>query len=178
MTWTTESALNILYPSLEPTLIYRPTDDEWVIETSLFVANKEWPNNSFQPNLRNTPNTYITTGNVESYTLGVPLIWVLIYIFSCKNAKTYIRATASVLFLSAVALILVSSYQIEKVLSEDILLRILTDSYYVMLPPPSNNLLLSILKPIVDYIGVLATLVAPTVIILGKMTKIEITTSS
>jgi len=140
---------------------------QWVLVTNTFLASKAWSNNSYKPALRIGGVTQIPVGKLKGFTLGLPLLWLLILLMSTQKIKQLIYTTLLLQGLIVVAVIVLFNYKISSILVAEPLLRILSPSGYIQLPPQLPSWLPLLLKPVSDALAMAVTVIAPILLALA-----------
>jgi hypothetical protein len=140
---------------------------QWGLVTNTFRASQAWPNNSYKPALSMNHKTKIEVGNLKGYTLGLPLLWLLILLMSKQKIKQLIYTTICLQALIVVTVIVLFNHKISLILVAEPLLRMVSLGGYIQLPPQLPTWLPLLLKPLVDVLAMTVTMIAPIVLSLA-----------
>jgi hypothetical protein len=158
-----DSWVKIHHAKLVPVIKYNEPKRLWEIQTNLFIAAKPWLNNTYSPNLDVSGSTFISIGHIGGVTLGLPLFWVFIVVYSRRRLKHGLIGTGIILVLSCITAMYVAELSILSALNSEPLLRSYINSYIVI---PHNALSdwLWVFKPFRDILAAVTLFIAPVVL--------------
>lgn len=138
-------------------------DQNWRVDTELFLATKPYKHNSYHPKLKVNGVTSIKLGDYKSLTFCLPIFWLLVLAFKPKPKVLFYGSVYLFLFITfSVGLNIF--YQLTKLLSESSDMVRVLQSGYIFVPDKPPQWLFKSLKPLLDASGHLLVLVAPIVL--------------
>ncbi|MDO6525927.1 exosortase/archaeosortase family protein [Motilimonas sp. 1_MG-2023] len=147
--------------------VVKNQQNEWGVSSRLFKAEYPYLHNSYQPELKLTDFAYQPLGVTMAFTLGLPIYWLLIFMFASRRLKALFWGTA-VLCVGVTINTCVSSYYImSQLLASSELLRVLLPSGHVYVPSFAGDWTLFVIRPFRDVSNFLCVLILPVLLFLA-----------
>jgi len=148
-TYMTNLILNQLFSSQFDNVKYMKEQQQLTVRMTLFKANRQWPNNSYAPELNVDGHTAIEIKNFQSYTLGLPLLWLLCMLVAKKKVLVFVIGTNIMLLIVSLVACLNVVHKLSIINADSSLLRY-QDGGYIKVPYQYPIWLSDVLKPIFD----------------------------
>lgn len=162
-TYMSDLILNQTFSSQFDNVKYKKEQQQLTVKMTLFNASRQWPNNSYVPKLSVDGHTVIVIKNFPSFTLGVPLLWLLCMLVAKRKVLVILVGTSIMLLSVSLVVCLNVVYKLSIISADSNLLRYL-DGDYIKVPYQYPMWSSDVLKPIFDLATASLLYVFPLII--------------
>ena len=162
-TYMSDLILNQVLSSQFDNVKYNKEEQQLSVKTTLFYASRQWPNNSYAPHLSLNGYTEIKIESFASYTLGIPLLWLLCLLVAKRKVLVLVVGTSIMLFTVSLVVCLNVVYKLTIMIDDSNFLRY-QHGDYIKVPYQYPIWLSDVLKPILDLATASLLYVFPLII--------------